>query len=55
MREGEGAALTWDDVDIVKGELKIDKMIVTVTGATKVQHHPKTAAGVKYPRILEKI
>lgn len=47
MREGEAAALTWDDVDLLKGVVNIDKTIVTVKGSKHVQHHPKTAAGVR--------
>ena len=47
LREGEAAALTWDDVDIVKGTMSVDKTVINRGGRKELQHHPKTAAGVR--------
>ena len=47
MREGEVAALTWDDIDLMKGVIEVTKTIVRSGGQVFVQHHPKTAAGVR--------
>ena len=47
LREGEAAALTWDDVDMGKGVISIDKTVINRGGHKRVQNHPKTAAGVR--------
>ena len=47
MRFGEAAALTWDDVNLETGEIKIWKTAVSIHGSMTIQEHPKTAAGVR--------
>ena len=47
LREGEAAALTWDDVDLERGMMSIEKTVINDKGHTIIQHHPKTAAGVR--------
>lgn len=47
IREGEAAALTWNDIDLDAGTIRIDKTIIRVNGVTSIQSHPKTASSVR--------
>ena len=56
LRLGELMALQWDDLDLVTGELKINKQAV-ITGSELVITEPKTKAAVRTlllpPKVLE--
>lgn len=45
MRFGEAAALTWNDIDLNTGEIKINKTAVAIHGSMVIQDRTKTAAG----------
>ena len=47
MRFGETAALTWDDVNLKTGEVRINKTAVSVHGSMIIQEHTKTNAGTR--------
>ena len=47
MRFGETAALTWDDINITTGEIRINKTAVAIHGSMHIQDRPKTSAGVR--------
>ena len=47
MRFGETAALTWDDVNITTGEIRINKTAVAIHGSMHIQERTKTEAGVR--------
>ncbi|MDO4177076.1 MAG: tyrosine-type recombinase/integrase [Bacillota bacterium] len=45
MRFGEAAAITWDDVDLKKKSIKINKTAISLHGSMFIQDHPKTDNG----------
>ena len=47
MRFGEAAALTWNDIDLNTGEIKINKTAVAIHGSMVIQDRTKTAAGTR--------
>ena len=47
MRFGETAALTWDDVDLTTGEIRINKTAVAIHGSMTIQDRTKTTAGTR--------
>lgn len=47
MRFGEAAALTWDDVNLSTGEIKINKTAVAIHGSMTIQDRTKTTAGTR--------
>lgn len=47
MRFGETAALTWKDINLDTGEIRINKTAVSIHGSMIIQDRPKTAAGVR--------
>ena len=47
LRQGEASALTWDDIDLERGIVKINKTVVRNGGMVIIQDHPKTASGVR--------
>ena len=47
MREGEAAALRWDDIDFSSGTINITKTTVRIKGSMIVQDHPKTASSIR--------
>ena len=47
MRCGEAAALTWDNVNLSTGEIKINKTAVAIHGSMTIQDRTKTAAGTR--------
>ena len=53
---GELMALQWDDLDLVTGELKVNKQAV-ITGSELVITEPKTKAAIRTlllpPKVLE--
>jgi integrase len=44
LRIGEALALTWDDVNLRRGEMRVDKTVMEAKGPLQIAH-PKTAAG----------
>ena len=42
MRVGEAICLTWDDVNLRKGYIDVNKTAIKAKGGIKVQPHPKT-------------
>ena len=47
MRFGEAAALTWDDINLSTGEIKINKTAVAIHGSMTIQDRTKTTAGTR--------
>ena len=47
MRFGETAALTWNDIDLTTGEIRINKTAVAIHGSMIIQDRTKTAAGTR--------
>lgn len=47
MRFGEAAALTWNDIDLTTGEIRINKTAVAIHGSTTIQDRTKTTAGTR--------
>lgn len=47
VRVGEAICLTWDDVDLEKGYIDINKTAIKVNGGISVQNHPKTGQSVR--------
>ena len=47
MRFGESAALTWDDIDMKKRTVRIDKTSVELHGSPMIQEKTKTEAGTR--------
>lgn len=47
MRFGEAVALTWDDVDLKKGTIDINKISVELHGSPFIQNRTKTNAGMR--------
>lgn len=47
MRVGEATALTWDDIDLGKGAITINKTTVNIRGRIFVQDHPKTSTSIR--------
>jgi len=58
MRQGELLGLHWDDVDITRGVLKVQRTAQWVTGYGRIEKPPKTEAGrreVDLPETVIKI
>jgi integrase len=55
MRFGEAVALTWDDVNLRKKTIKINKTSVELHGSPIIQPHPKTSAGNRTISIPENV
>ena len=55
IRFGEAVALTWDDINITTGQIRINKTAVSIRGSMVVQEKPKTAAGVRTIYVGENI
>ena len=55
MRYGEAIALTWDDVDLKKGTIRINKTAVTYHGSVEIQDNPKTSAGNRIIYVSEPV
>ena len=47
MRVGEACALSWDDVDLEKGTININKTAISDHGSMLIQDHPKTNQSVR--------
>lgn len=47
VRVGEAICLTWDDVNLDKGYVDINKTAIKVDGGVTVQNHPKTGQSVR--------
>ena len=47
MRFGEAAALTWNDIDLTTGEIRINKTAVAIHGSMTIQDRTKTTAGTR--------
>lgn len=47
VRVGEAICLTWDDVNLKKGYIDINKTAIKVNGGITVQNHPKTGQSVR--------
>lgn len=47
IRVGEAICLTWDDVNLEKGYVDINKTAIKVNGGISVQNHPKTGQSVR--------
>lgn len=47
LRFGEAVALTWDDVNLKKKTIRINKTSVEIHGSPNIQNHAKTAAGTR--------
>ncbi len=47
VRVGEAICLTWDDVNLEKGYIDINKTAIKVNGGITVQNHPKTGQSVR--------
>ena len=47
MREGEAAALTWDDINLSSGKININKTAIRIKGAVSIQDHPKTESSIR--------
>lgn len=46
-RRGELAALTWEDLDLKKSEVRISKAVSRTIGSGQIEKDPKTAAGFR--------
>ena len=55
VREGEAAALTWNDIDLARGTISIDKTVVCVKGHLYIQNHPKTASSIRTIYLPQKV
>lgn len=47
MRFGEATALTWNDIDLETGEIRINKTSVSIHGSMTIQETTKTRAGIR--------
>lgn len=55
MRFGEATALTWDDVNLQTGEIRINKTSVSIHGSMTIQDTTKTRAGIRTIYVGENI
>ena len=47
LRVGEATALTWNDIDLEKGAVTVNKTTVNIRGHIFVQDHPKTSTSIR--------
>lgn len=55
MRFGEAVALTWDDVDLSCGTIRIDKTSVELHGSPIIQPHTKTSSGTRTISVADNV